>query len=112
MKLIEDHPRILGYSLVVYFIANLLDLATSQACLLWVAGCIELNQFMGDPITHRFLLLQAAFVKAFLTVGFVIPVSFILGRAFRSWAISSLPWWYLGLAALAVSLNNILIILW
>jgi len=112
MRLFEDHRRILIYSLIVYLICNLLDLATSEACRLWVPGCVELNQFMRDPITHKFILVQALIVKAFLTVGFLIPVSFILGRAFRSWAVASLPWWYLGLAALAVSVNNILLILW
>ena len=112
MRLLEDHPRILGWSVIVYLIANLLDLATSEGCRLWVPGCVEINQFMRDPITHKFILVQAFIVKAFLTVGFLIPVSFILGRAFRSWAVASLPWWYLGLAALAVSVNNILLILW
>ena len=109
MKLFEDHRRILFYAVALFLAANALDLISSELVQRKVPFVEEQNPYMRDA-SGRFSLPKATFVKGLLILIQTFPLTLVLGLAFRSYAIASLPLWYLGIDVFHAAIMNFLLL--
>lgn len=101
----REHPFLAGVT--CWFLAQWLDIVSTLFDLAFVPGSSEGNPLMRDPITMKFMLFSALWVKGLVALVQLLPVSGFLYLGTRSAKIAAIPFYMSAFMLLAVCASNI-----